>query len=98
MSKLIKVDVRHAESELEFELALYAKVANTFKFEILSVPMPDGTYLSEEEKAQVLEDCRRRGIVLVYRVNQGDKAIIFSSNSPFIGIESEVDPHGCFSC
>ena len=98
MTKVVKLNLDELETELEFELALYAAIANNHRFEVLPIPLLDGTYLSDEEKLKIEQDCKKRGVTLLYRVSNGTQAVIFGANTTLVGIECEADPHGCFSC
>ena len=95
-----KMSERHAEmiaeQELDFELSLYAHIANSNRFEVLPIPLMDGTYLTQEEKDKLAADCKKRGVTLLYRVSNGSHAVIFGANTTLVGMEAEDDPHGCF--
>ena len=83
--------------EIEFELNFYSYIAGTNKFEVLPIPLMDGSYLTPEEKATIIADCRSKKIALVYRVSHGKYATVFVPGSTRIGIVPEDDPRG-FPC
>lgn len=83
--------------EIEFELKFYSYIAGTNKFEVLPIPLLDGTYLTQEEKASIIADCRHKKIALVYRVSHGKFATVFCPDNNRVGIVPEDDPRG-FPC
>lgn len=98
MSKLI---VKGADDdlvkEIEFELQFYSYIAGTNKFEVLPIPLMDGSYLTAEEKASIIAECGHKKISLVYRVSHGKYATVFCPNTNRVGIVPEDDPRG-FPC
>lgn len=98
MAKLVVKEVdEQLVKEIEFELKFYSYIAGTDRFEVMPIPMMDGTMLSPEEKAMIIADCRNKKIELVYRISHGRYATIFCSNTKVVGVVPEDDPRG-FPC
>lgn len=85
------------EEHLMFELAFFEHVAQTDNFEIIPIPGLDGKRIPDEETQLILEEARRNGSKVLYRVSLGNIAVVFDQATGKTGIMPEDSDLG-FSC
>lgn len=83
--------------DLEFELSFFNYIAGSSNYEIIPIPDLDGSVPSEDDFRFMAEECKRRGIKLLYRISAGTHAIVYSVDLDKIAIVPEDNPHG-FHC
>jgi len=93
-SELNQEEYKNFVEELEFEQNFYKILAGTDKFEIIAIPDPDGTVLAPEHLKMISDQCKKNGIVVLYRVSNGKFAIVYNPTNMKFAIVPEGDKQG----
>lgn len=93
-STINKEEYDNFVEELEFEQNFYRILAGTEKFEIVSIPDPDGTVFTPEHLKIISDQCKRHDMAILYRVSNGKFAVIYSPANQKFAIVPEGDKDG----
>lgn len=96
-SEMNKEEYKNFVEELEFEQNFYSILAGTEKFEVISIPDPDGTVFSEDHLKLIADQCRKHGMAVLYRVSNGKFATIYNPDNKKFAIVPEGTSNG-FEC
>ena len=90
-------DFEGSEADFEFELKFYTEIAGTPNFQVLVIPDADGYIPTRQEMKGLKQYANKKGLDLIYRISQGNIAVVFGPRTGKVGIVPTYNPQG-FPC